>query len=121
MRSLLALLCLVYSLGVSESTGDGPTFDVCVVGAGPGGVQLGHYLRVLVERGVFSSYKIFEQNSRAGSVRTARTQARGWVVFSRPRGGRVFGRRVAAGSAQASLPSGSVAVRTCTHVTASVA
>jgi hypothetical protein len=71
MGRLLALfyLCSVHSLCASEFTSDGPTFDVCVVGAGPGGVQLGHYLRVLVERGTFNSYKIFEQNSRAGSVR----------------------------------------------------
>jgi len=45
-------------------------YDACVLGAGAGGVQIGHYLMKLVDEGVLHNYTVFEKADRAGAVRS---------------------------------------------------
>jgi cation diffusion facilitator CzcD-associated flavoprotein CzcO len=80
----LAVLCCVWAAtGLAGAADPWGEIKYCIIGAGPGGLQLGHYLR-----GAGRDYRIFERSGRAGSFFDAQPRHGRLISLNKRRTGR---------------------------------
>ena len=83
MSSILFLLLMVVCCGTVSSFELKESYQYCIVGGGPGGLQLGHYMQ-LAKR----DYVLFERTANAGHFFTRFPIHRGLISLNKRHTGR---------------------------------